>query len=37
LATSILTEYQLQNNNELTPEQAQVMKRIFAQAGGVGV
>jgi exonuclease SbcD len=29
--------YQLQNNNELTPEQAQVMKRIFAQAGGVGV
>jgi len=26
--------YQMQNNNELTPEQVQVMERIFEQAGG---
>lgn len=28
--------YQLQNNNELTPEQIQVLERIFEQAGGAG-
>lgn len=28
--------YQIQNNNELTPEQIHVMERIFEQAGGAG-
>jgi len=28
--------YQMQNNNELTPEHVQVMERIFEQAGGAG-
>ena len=26
--------YQIQNNNELTPEQIQVLERVFEQAGG---
>lgn len=30
------TFYQIQNNNELIPEQVQVMERIFEQAGGAG-
>lgn len=29
--------YQMQNNNELTPEQIHVMERIFEQAGGGGI
>ncbi len=29
--------YQIQNNNELTPEQVQVMERIFEQAGGAAI
>lgn len=29
--------YQIQNNNELTSEQIQVLKRIFEQAGGAGI
>lgn len=28
--------YQIQNNNELTPEQIHVMEQIFEQAGGAG-
>ena len=29
--------YQMQNNNELTPEQTHVMEQIFEQAGGAGI